>query len=51
MKVFQNFTFPSTPIFSELKIHKLYDLLDLKLLTFMHESANKISSFFFPNFL
>ena len=48
---FKNFTSPSTPIFSELKILKLYDLSNLKLLTFVHESVNLISPIFFHNFL
>ena len=47
---FRSFTSPSTPIFSDLKILKLYDLFDLKLLTFVYESVNKISPLFFHNF-
>ena len=47
---FKNFTSPSTPIFSELKILKLYDLSNLKLLTFVYESVNLISPTFFHNF-
>ena len=47
---FKNFTSPSTPIFSELKILKLYDLSILKLLTFVYESVNLISPAFFYNF-
>ena len=47
---FKNFTSPSTPIFSELKILKLYDLSNLKLLTFVYESVNLISPIFFHNF-
>ena len=47
---FKSFTSPSTPIFSDLKILKLYDLFDLKLLIFVYESVNKISPFFFHNF-
>jgi hypothetical protein len=47
---FKNFTSPSTPIFSELKILKLYDLFHLKLLTFVYESVNLISPFYFHNF-
>ena len=34
---FNNFAAPSTPIFSELKILKLYDLFYLKLLSFVYE--------------
>ena len=47
---FKNFTSPSTPIFSELKILQLYDLSNLKLLTFVYESVNLISPTFFHNF-
>ena len=47
---FKNYTSPSTPIFSELKILKLYDLSNLKLLTFVYESVNLISPIFFHNF-
>ena len=47
---FKSFTSPSTPIFSDLKILKLYDLFDFKLLTFVYESVNKISPSFFHNF-
>ena len=38
------------PSFSDLKILKLYDLLDLKLLTFAYESVNRISPFGFTPF-
>ena len=50
---FKSLTSPSTQMFSDLKILKLYDLFDLiylKLLTFVYESVNKISPFFFHNF-
>ena len=47
---FKKFTSPSTPIFSELKILKLYDLFHLKLLTFVYESVNLISPTVFHNF-
>ena len=47
---FKSFTSPSTPIFSEFKILKLYDLLDFKLLTFVYESVNKVSPSCFFNF-
>ena len=47
---FQNFTSPSSPIFSDLKILKLYDLFDLKLLTFVYESVNRLSPPYFHNF-
>ena len=46
---FEHFTSPSTAIFSDLKIFKFHDLFELKLLTFMYESVNKISPFFFHN--
>ena len=47
---FENFTSHSTPIFSDLKILKLHDLFQLKLLTFVYESVNKISPTCFHNF-
>ena len=47
---FKSFTSPSTPIFSDLKILKLYDLFELKLLTFVYESVNMISPVFFHIF-
>ena len=47
---FKSVTFPSTPIFSDLKILKFYDLFDLKLFSFVYESVNKISPFIFRNF-
>ena len=47
---FKSFTSPSTPIFSDLKILKLYDLFELKLLTFVYESVSMISPVFFHNF-
>ena len=47
---FKNFTSPSTPIFSELKILKLYDLFHFKLLIFVYESVHLISPVFFHNF-
>ena len=47
---FKSFRSPSTSIFSDLKILKLYDLFELKLLTFVYESVNKISPSFFHNF-
>ena len=47
---FKSFTSESTPIFSDLKILKLYDLFYLKLLTFVCESVNKISPICFHNF-
>ena len=47
---FKSFTSPSTPIFSDLKILKLYDLFDLKLLSFVYESINMTSPVCFHNF-
>ena len=41
---FDHFTSPSTPLFSNLKILKLQDLFHLKLLIFVYECVNKISS-------
>ena len=38
---FMNFTSPSSPIFSDLKILQLYDLFHLKLLLFVYESVNR----------
>ena len=46
----KSFTSESTPIFSDLKILKLYDLFYLQLLTFVYESVNKISPICFHNF-
>ena len=48
---FDNFTLHSTSIFLDLKISKLHDLFQLKLLTFVYESVNKISPTCFHNFL
>ena len=47
---FKNFTSPSTPIFSELKILKLYDLFHLKLFISVYESVHLISPTFFHHF-
>ena len=47
---FKNFTSPSTPIFSEMKILKLNDLFHFKLLIFVYESFHLISPTFFRNF-
>ena len=47
---FENSTCPSTPIFSELKILSLYDLVESKLLSFFYESINKVSPIFFHYF-
>ena len=48
--IFENFTAPSTPIFHDLKILKLNDLFQLKLLSFVYESVNKISPTSFHSF-
>ena len=48
--LFQNFTSPSSPIFSDLKILKLHDLLQLKLLCFVYDCVNKISPSCFHSF-
>ena len=47
---FKSFSSPTIPIFSELKILKLYDLFELKLLSFLYESVNMISPVFFHSF-
>ena len=47
---FNNFAAPSTPIFSELKILKLYDLFYLKLLSFVYECINKTSPSYFHDY-
>ena len=45
-----NFTSPSSPIFSDLKILKLNYLFHLKLLLFVCESVNRISPSVFHSF-
>ena len=40
---FQNYAAPSSPIFSDLKILKLHDLFQLKLLSFVYECVNQIT--------
>ena len=40
---FKNLSTPSTPIFLELHLLKLQDLFEMKLLTFVYESVNKLS--------
>ena len=47
---FEHFTSPSTPLFSDLKILKLRDLFQLKLLSFVYDSVNKISPSCFHSF-
>ena len=46
---FKSFSSPSTPIFSDLKILKLNDLFELKLLTFAHESVNMVFPVLYHN--
>ena len=43
---FKSFISPSSQIFSDSKILKLYDRYELKLLMFVHESRNKLSPIF-----
>ena len=47
---FQSFTSPSSPIFSDLKILKLHELFQLKLLSFVYECTNKIAPVCFHTF-
>ena len=47
---FQNYAAPSSPIFSDLKILKLHDLFQLKLLSFVYECVNKITPANFHTF-
>ena len=46
---FEHFTSPSTPIVSDLKILKLQDLFQLKLLCFVYDCVNKSSPSCFHN--
>ena len=47
---FEHFTSHSAPIFLNVKILKLHDLFQLKLLSFVYESVNEISPVCFHNF-
>ena len=47
---FENCTSHSTPIFLNLKILKLHDLFQLKLLTFVYDCVNKIAPSYFHSF-
>ena len=47
---FEHFTSPSNPIFPDLKILKLDDLFQLKLLSFVYKSVNKLSPTCFHTF-
>ena len=46
---FKNLSSPSIPLFSDVKILQVYDLLNLKLLSFVYESLNKTSPVCFQN--
>ena len=48
--MFEHFTSPSTPLFSDLKILKLRDLFQLKLLSFVYDCVNKVSPSCFHSF-
>ena len=47
---FQHFTAPSMPTFSDLKILKLHDLFQLKMLSFAYDCINKIAPSYFRSF-
>ena len=47
---FNNFSAPSAPIFLTLRLLKLQDLFDMKLLTFVYEAVNKSSPSCFHEF-
>ena len=47
---FENFTSHSTPIFLNLKILKLHDLFQIKLLTFVYDCINKTAPSYFHSF-
>ena len=47
---FNNFAALSTPIFSELKVLRLYDWFYSKLLSFVYEYVNKILPFYFHDY-
>ena len=47
---FEHYTSPSTPIFSDLKILKLHDLFQLKLLGFVYDCVNKTAPPYFHSF-
>ena len=47
---FEHFTSPTTPLFSDLKILKLCDLCQLKLLSFVYDCVNKIPPSCFHSF-
>ena len=47
---FAHFNAPSSPIFSDLKILKLHDLFQLKLLSFVYDCVNRTSPSCFHSF-
>ena len=47
---FEHFTAPSMPIFSDLKILKVHDLFQLKMLSFVYDCINKIAPPYFHSF-
>ena len=47
---FKHFTAPSMPIFSDLKILKLHDLFQSKMLRFVYDCINKIAPSYFHSF-
>ena len=47
---FEHFNAPSTPIFADLKILKLHDLFQLRLLSLVYGCVNKISPPHFHSF-
>ena len=47
---FEHFTSPTTPLFSDLKILKLHDLFQFKLLSFVYDCVNKTSPSCFHSF-
>ena len=48
-RTFENFTSPTSPIFSTLKVLKLHHLFKLKMLIFVFESIDKVSPICFHN--
>ena len=47
---FEHFTAPSMPIFSDLKILKVHDLFQLKMLSFVYDCIKKIAPPYFHSF-
>ena len=48
--IFNNFATPSAPIFLTLRLLKLQDLFEMKLLAFVYEAVNKFSPSCFHDF-